>query len=511
LAIHFVCSTGSAKSFNLSSAIAASAVIGTSTTTFLEIDAEAIDALSYNGCGEDAGYDGHRFFNCVTKVGKFVVMRIGICTYFREKNPNAYLFDEDGEPILDAEGEWQENPEYEDYEPEYNRFECVQLWFCPNGQIVQLSADRSKPLRWIDVSCCFAESELKLSKADMTWVLNEYDNCYCDSNYMRWFCDKNNRCKAMKEVHKFIEAEKFGIDTFYEDKRDEQRACLVAWGYGDMFCNKRGENFYNHLFVSEFWQQIKIAHRNHIDLHKYDQEKLKKLWWLMEDENGNLQNVNDFCPKDIDNQIKIFELRQENRLENERRERELMRVEAEERAKMSNEEFVASANTRYAIRKKCFLGIRFDTDTMEFEVLKDVNDFYEVGKDQGHCVFNSAYYEMPTAIVLTCRDKTDRHIISTITVDVAEMRITSNLGKKNSIPKNARDIQDLVMMQMPVFHNAFEAQKRIDKENGYVATERSCMRQRAERRVNLQLGNGVDEVRMEKQRAEILKQFNIAM
>lgn len=431
------------------------------------IDLEAIDALSYNGCeGDDAQYDGHGYLTLMQGVGQFQVLRVNLTAYYRGRMDtleDMYETDENGDFITDANGYEIEREDFEAYWPEVTQAEVVQFWFCPDGSMVTRAVPRKGKLKMIDVSDCWSYNKpLKITNMDCSFIM-KYKNTWCyDGNKEMYFHSASKNINSYIACIDWMKHGEHCDNTFFNQSLADRKAAVKAWGYKEQYQSRRS--------LLYDYEQIFLAHRNNIDLNKYDADKWSQLLWIMEECGNDLQNVAEFCPENLDDAIEFWKER--SRKVN----AEKVLAELEKAQRMAAKKIMA--NEDYIERRKPFLAIRFDTDTMEFEVLQNLEQFAEEGIAQGHCVFSHEYYKFPDAITMTCRDKITGKRISTVTVDVEQQKIIANLGKYNTVPRQEVEIENIVMEQMPWFVKANEEFKKSHPE--YVPNPVALAKQRDE-------------------------------
>lgn len=454
------------------------------------IDIEAVDALCYNGLYGKAGcFDGHRYIKQLEAVGDAVVCRVFIQTYFRFDNPDGYRRDDDGELILDENGEAIDEWDTDDIDPgiydcvDESQFEVAQFWMLPNGQRVTLAVSRDQERRFIDVNDLWSiDTPLLPAKfEDCKDILTDNYRCYDEDDYEVMAEMPNVNMVAYEMLGNFVHEYADGFEKLRSRIDDQMSACFKHWGLSTIYANYMNQGIKS--AAARHFHTIKIAIRNKFQPN--DEGKWLNLLDTIELCKGNIQDPRNYMPVNFDEMYDYWMQRNEKRLDKIEREAERKRIEEAERRYMENIEQVRKDDAEYLNDKLPFLAVRFDTETMEFHVLQNVREFFEEGVAQGHCVFNNKYYKMPDYIVMSCTDKATGKRLSTVTVDVKEQRLVANLSKKNHVPRNEKLIAETVMTHMPLFVQANE--ERMQRNPDRIDDPEMIARQESEARINAQM------------------------
>jgi hypothetical protein len=192
--------------------------------------------------------------------------------------------------------------------------------------------------------------------------------------------------------------------------------------------------------IKEFWPSIRICLRN-------DYVVKDPTTWLdhlnmMKEFNMDLLNAVNVCPADLETEHQRLIRRRE--IANQKKEKEQLKKD------------IDAYNKIFKKQKARFLGISFTNGKIIVLVLDDVNEYYTEGKEMGHCVFSSKYFEKKDTLILSAR-KNGGERLATIELSLKEWRVLQCRGRNNNTPMEQMEIIDLILNNVNLF------KKRIRK------------------------------------------------
>lgn len=162
--------------------------------------------------------------------------------------------------------------------------------------------------------------------------------------------------------------------------------------------------YHEAVFDSDKMSAVKIAVRHGKAAYIYD-----SLWWDMLDSimylkkdvrnpsvvcPANLREAHDKWLKSADNKKrKVADRMEKLRLIADEK-RELAYLEQVAKAEEENKKKAEALANVYVARRKQFFDIDIKDGVIDIQVLKSVQEFFEEGKEMGHCVFRNGYYDV---------------------------------------------------------------------------------------------------------------------
>lgn len=465
------------------------------------LEEEGSDTCSYNSSFYiQPCFGGHRVIKKMEMVDGALVMRIILVSFCIPEYETGYEYDEDGEIIVDEDGNFKEKDGWEDedrmeellnayYDSLISRHdEVAQIWLQPDGTVATLAQHRGKT-HYDDTEGFDFDSQLRpVPITAIDDLLYDDYHCYDTREDEYGIIDK----RVLTDRIGTVQAERMlrllndhcavvGFDGVHERLHDQMAECFRHWSLDRIYADYVMQGVKS--AAARHFHTIKIATRN-----KYvpsDQQLWLQLLDLIGLCRGNLQDPRVYAPANLEAAYDEWTDRNERRLAKIEKDKELKRIEEAERRYFENKALHEQEDSEYHRDKRPFLAVRFDTETMEFHVLQDVREFFEEGLAQHHCVFNSKYYKMPDYIVMSCTDKKTGKRLSTVTIDVEKQSIVANLCKGNHVPRNEREIADTIVEHMPMFVQA-NKQRMAERNADYMVDENDRRRQESERHINAQ-------------------------
>lgn len=204
---------------------------------------------------------------------------------------------------------------------------------------------------------------------------------------------------------------------FKEILTDNRCETLLKAGYSDMLKyilqnDKRG--------FDRYWQSIKICIRNGYKIED------QSMWWdflsLLEYFGKDLHNAKYICPTDLKAEHDRWYEKKEQKLAQERLQRDRERYFADLKQQKKDE-------NAYKKAKKKFFGIAITDGEISIRVLKNVKSFYDIGAILHHCVATNKYYNKPKSLILSA--EIDNKPVETIEVSLETMQIVQCRGRHN--------------------------------------------------------------------------------
>ena len=107
-------------------------------------------------------------------------------------------------------------------------------------------------------------------------------------------------------------------------------------------------------------------------------------------------------------------------------------AEAAAKAEEENKKKAEAMANVYVDRRKQFFDIDIKDGAIDIQVLKSVQEFFEEGKEMGHCVFRNGYYDVnrkPNCLILSAKVNGQR--METIEVNLADVTVVQCQGHGN--------------------------------------------------------------------------------
>lgn len=187
---------------------------------------------------------------------------------------------------------------------------------------------------------------------------------------------------------------------------------------------------------------IKIVVRHGKASYIYD-----SLWWDMLDSimylKKDVRNPSIVCPENLreahdkwlkaaDNKKKKMEDRMTKLRLIAEEKMQLRYLEQAAKAEEENKKKAEAMANVYVDRRKQFFDIDIKDGAIDIQVLKSVQEFFEEGKEMGHCVFRNGYYDVnrkPNCLILSAKVNGQR--METIEVNLADVTVVQCQGHGN--------------------------------------------------------------------------------
>ena len=172
--------------------------------------------------------------------------------------------------------------------------------------------------------------------------------------------------------------------------------------------------------LTKYWQSVKVCIRNGYNIED------PSMWWdllsLLEYFGKDLHNAKYICPADIKAEHDRWYEKKEQKLAQERLQRDRERYFADLKQQKKDE-------NAYKKAKKKFFGIAITDGEIYIRVLKNVKSFYDIGAILHHCVATNKYYNKPKSLILSA--EIDNKPVETIEVSLETMQIVQCRGRHN--------------------------------------------------------------------------------
>ena len=200
--------------------------------------------------------------------------------------------------------------------------------------------------------------------------------------------------------------------------------------------------YHEAVFDKEKMSAIKIVVRHGKAEYLYD-----SLWWDMLDSiiylKKDVRNPSIVCPQNLhdahdkwlkaaDNKKKKMEDRMTKLRLIAEEKMQLRYLEQAAKAEEENKKKAEAMANVYIARRKQFFDIDIKDGAIDIQVLKSVQEFFEEGKEMGHCVFRNGYYDVnkkPNCLILSAKVNGQR--METIEVNLSDISVVQCQGHKN--------------------------------------------------------------------------------
>lgn len=171
------------------------------------------------------------------------------------------------------------------------------------------------------------------------------------------------------------------------------------------------------------------------------------LWWDMVDFlrylKKDLRNPTIICPANLEEAHDKWMLAVQSRKRNmadkmeklrqiQEEKRMLEYMEAQAKREEENKQKAKALASVYIARRKQFFDLDIASGVIHIKVLRSIEEFFEEGKDMGHCVFSNGYYDVnkkPNCLILSA--KVNGHRMETLEVDLSSFTVVQCQGKRN--------------------------------------------------------------------------------
>ncbi len=116
----------------------------------------------------------------------------------------------------------------------------------------------------------------------------------------------------------------------------------------------------------------------------------------------------------------------------------IAKIEAAERKRKCALEAIEE-NKKYQERWAALLSLRLQFGNLTARMLRNVEEFYEEGEEQRHCVYHNRYYSRSESAIFTVRNA-DGKREATVEYDIERGEVVQCRGKANTKPKRYTDI-----------------------------------------------------------------------
>lgn len=197
------------------------------------------------------------------------------------------------------------------------------------------------------------------------------------------------------------------------------------------------------LHLTYIYPSITIARRHGYPLAENIDRWLDLMAIMQKVDGADMQNPVYICPTHIEDCIKYFTRKYE---------KQEAKKEAERQAELARQQ--EKDDMAYKEKMQKYLCIAFDTDTLKFHVLQDVNEFFEEAKAMHHCVYKRKYYQKYSSLILSCTDKRTGRRVSTIEIDLKTMKVLQNYAACDKIPAKDKEIRQAIEDNINLIRNA---------------------------------------------------------
>lgn len=306
--------------------------------------------------------------------------------------------------------------------------ECMQQWM-KDGKYVFLSKQRTNGYM-VDAFSTFGKLEVK---THTVWgYLGDPREIGYDGVY---YASVQDRYKyALRDFKEKIYVDyifrSVNANTFNETL---MRRNIEMW---------RTCKYHEAVFDREKMSAVKIVIRHGKSSYIYD-----SLWWDMLDSiiylKKDLRNPSIVCPENLreahdkliksaDNKKKKMEDRMTKLRLIAEEKMQLRYLEQAAKAEEENKKKAEALANVYVSRRKQFFDIDIKEGAIDIQVIKSVQEFFEEGKEMGHCVFRNGYYDVnskPNCLILSAKVNGQR--METIEVNLSDVSIVQCQGHHN--------------------------------------------------------------------------------
>lgn len=236
-----------------------------------------------------------------------------------------------------------------------------------------------------------------------------------------------------------------------------------------------GETLYNHgeyalihkliIYpkIKEFLASIRIAKKHGF---VFTEENIP-LWFDMVEaiiytKNDN-HNPKFVAPTDLQEMHNYFISKSQRKREKEIRRRNELALIKQEKEALEAIEREKKDNEEYIQRRRRFFDLDISNDKFDVHVLRDINDFFEEGKNMSHCVFSNKYYNKVNSLILSCRNKKGERV-ETVEVDLKEFKVTQCYGFKDNFTSHHKEILDLMKNNMNKIRMCFRGRYKSKQQ-----------------------------------------------
>lgn len=146
-------------------------------------------------------------------------------------------------------------------------------------------------------------------------------------------------------------------------------------------------------------------------------------------------------------------------------ERLMIRQETEKLDEIQREK---KGDITYIKRRRRFYDLVISNSKFDIRVLKNIQEFYEEGKEMHHCVFSMGYYKKVDSLILSCRNKLGERV-ETIEVNLSTFKITQCYGKCDQFTEHHNEIINLVKKNMNKIRMCYNGKYKPTSSNLQIA------------------------------------------
>ena len=247
-------------------------------------------------------------------------------------------------------------------------------------------------------------------------------------------------------------------------------AKIISIPYGETLYNNNEVDIIERLiyypYTKEFLSSIRIAKKHGFLIMKENgYEWFDMVYSIIRTKNDN-HNPKFVAPSDLKYMHNFFIEKLNKKIEKDRIHREELAQIREEKKELQKLEKEEQVNKSYIKRRKRFFDIVISNKQFDVHVLKDVNEFYEEGKEMHHCVFSCEYYKKVNSLIFSCRDKLGNRI-ETVEVDLHNFKVVQCYGKYDHFTSHHKEILELMNKNMNKIRMCYYGKnKTIKVEHG---------------------------------------------
>lgn len=243
---------------------------------------------------------------------------------------------------------------------------------------------------------------------------------------------------------------------------------ILCIPYGETLYNAGEKNLIGHLrwwnYKKEFLASIRIAKKHgFVFTDENSHEWFDMVYSIIKTSNDN-HNPKYVAPKNL-NEMHNYFLRKfqalQKKKEEQAEERAMIRREKDQLARIESERNV---NDDYIKRRRRFFDLNISNSKFDIHVLRDVQEFFEEGKEMHHCVFSMGYYKRPDSLIMSCRDKLGNRI-ETIEVNLSTFKIEQCYGKYDQFTEHHKAILNLIKKNMNKIRMCYNGRYKAHKGN----------------------------------------------
>ena len=296
------------------------------------------------------------------------------------------------------------------FRPMINIFEVIQHWIDDKGVITTLMhpTQRSYEVRWT--------------------IMGKLELRTYSSMYQVKMTIKGNDTYPKIKVLPIVKRNGFRTSFYGLSPHDFVKEILTDTKMETLLKTKQiklFKQFVNHGKSDTYWKSIKVAHKNNYVPDNFSD------WFdylsMLDIFNKDIQNPKYICPENLHKEHQRYIRKHRDLLKNQKREE--LRTQIEEN------------QTLYKEAKKDYIGKEIAKGNLSIKVMDSVNQFFEVGENMNHCIFNNAYYSKKDSLILLA--KRGEVELETIEVSIPNRFVIQSRGLNNL---NTPDHEEIVAL-----------------------------------------------------------------